>query len=141
MDTRVGTVTKHRILVVDDYPDAAEGAQAWFSMHGHDCRIAYSVRDALAQLATFRPDIALVDIGLPDRSGLELARELRDRFGRSIYVAAMTGWAEIDIGHRAIASGCDQYMIKPASANKLHFMMSEASRTAMQPSVELTQVA
>ncbi|MBA3395981.1 MAG: response regulator [Deltaproteobacteria bacterium] len=136
----MGMVTKHKILVVDDYPDAAESACAWFVMHGHECRIAYSVREALAQLATFHPDIALVDIGLPDRSGLELARELRVRFGRSIYVAAMTGWAEVDIGHRAITSGCDQYMIKPATGNKLHFMLSEASRTAMRD-VELTHVA
>ncbi len=127
--------------MVDDYPDTAESARAWFSMHGHDCRTAYSVREALAHLATFQPDVALVDIGLPDRSGLELARELRERFGRSIYVAAMTGWAQIDIGHRAIASGCDQYMIKPASGNKLYFMMSEASRIGAASSAVISQVA
>jgi len=109
--------------VVEDYPDAAEMAMVWFAMEGHDCRAVHTAKQALEESATFAPTIALIDIGLPDRNGLELAVDLRSRFGRALFIAAITAWTRPEIAKRAFEVGCDHYIVKPASPNKLHLML------------------
>jgi CheY-like chemotaxis protein len=65
-------MTKHRVLIVDDYPDAAETACTLLSLLGHDCQFATCGKDALALAPRFDPDVAILDIGLPDVSGFDL---------------------------------------------------------------------
>jgi len=125
-------VTKHRVLVVDDYPDAAETAVVWFALQGHDCRAVHTAKQALDESLSFVPTIALIDIGLPDRNGLDLASDLRGRFGTDLFIAAFTAWTQPDVARRAFEVGCDHYIVKPASPSKLHLMLwlAEPSRRA-----------
>lgn len=116
-------MTKHRVLVVDDYPDAAEVACNWFSLQGHDCRAASCGKAALDQAKMFAPDIVIVDIGLPDLSGYDVARALRKQAGDALYLTAITGWVQPETATRAFDAGFDHYILKPANANKLRLML------------------
>ncbi|MBA3463178.1 MAG: response regulator [Deltaproteobacteria bacterium] len=81
-----------RVLIVDDYPDAVEVTEMLLTLRGCTCRIAMTGTEALAVAEEFTPDVAILDIGLPDISGFEVARELRQRNpGRPLYLAAVTG--------------------------------------------------
>jgi two-component system OmpR family response regulator len=121
--------TRFRVLVVDDYPDAADSACMLLSMLGHDCRSATSARDALVEAEQFEPDVAILDIGLPDLSGFDLAREFRKRFpDRAIYLAAVTGWGQPEDRIKALAAGFNHHVLKPADRNKLMAIMECADR-------------
>jgi len=122
-------MTSRRVLVVDDYPDAAETACLLLRMLGHDCRFVTCAQDALTEAGRFDPEVAILDIGLPDQSGLELARELRRRFaGRPLYLAALTGWGQPEDRAKAFAAGFDQHVLKPADQHKLTLIMELAER-------------
>jgi CheY-like chemotaxis protein len=122
---------KHRVLVVDDYPDAAEAACTLLSLLGHECRFAVCARDALIEAAQFEPDIAMLDIGLPDLSGFELARELRKQLsGRPLFIAAVTGWGQPEDRARAFAAGFDHHVLKPTDQRKLLAILELADAAA-----------
>src|SRR4051812_21711550 len=119
---------KHRVLVVDDYPDAAESACMLLTLLGHDCRFVTCGEDALREAAAFEPDVAIVDIGLPDVSGLEVARQLRQRVGHTMFLAALTGWGQAEDRIKALAAGFDHHVLKPADMNKLAAVMELAEQ-------------
>lgn len=120
-------MAKHRVLIVDDYPDAAEIACTLLSLEGHDCRSASSGGDAIAEAREFAPDIAILDIGLPDLSGYEVARVLRELAGeRPLYIAAITGWGQPADRARAFAAGFDHHVVKPADRTKLREILDRA---------------
>lgn len=122
-------MTKHRVLIVDDYPDAAEITSTLLRLLGHDCRPVQCGRHALAEAATFEPDIALLDVGLPDLNGYDLARELRKMArDRPLYLAAITGFGGPDDRARAFAAGFDQHVLKPADVGKLRDVIERAER-------------
>ena len=81
----------HRILIVDDDEDCSEVTALLLGFEGYECRIAATGRDALEELDRFGPDIVLLDIGLPDLTGYEVATEMRARVGAHVYLAALTG--------------------------------------------------
>jgi len=114
-----------RVLVVDDFPDTASMTQSLLELRGHECRIALTGAEALAVATTFDPDVALLDLALPDLSGFEIARTLRER-SRGIYLAALTGWADPDTRARTLAAGFDDHVIKPADSAKLDLVMRKA---------------
>lgn len=107
-----------RVLIVDDYPDAAEITCALMKLLGHECHTATSGRAALAAADAFEPDLAILDIGLPDCTGYDLLRALRARFaGRPPFVVALTGWPEAR--DAALAAGFDHCLFKPADREDL----------------------
>ena len=125
--------TGARVLVVDDYPDAAETASMLLTLHGYECRTATTGQEALDQAAVFEPDIVLLDIGLPDITGYEVARTLRARAGdRPLFIAAVTGWGQPADLDKAYAAGFDHHVTKPASMQKL----SQIVRLADQRNAE-----
>jgi two-component system, OmpR family, response regulator len=115
-----------RVLVVDDYPDAAEIACLLLESLGHECRAATTGAGALAEAERFDPQIVILDIGLPDISGYDVARELRRRCGAGIYLAAVTGWGQPADRVRAFAAGFDLHVLKPADGMKLRGIISAA---------------
>jgi CheY-like chemotaxis protein len=120
-------MTKHRVLIVDDYPDAAEIACTLLTLLGHDCRTARCGRDAIEEAKRFEPDIALLDIGLPDINGYELAHLLREALpGRNLYLAAITGWGAAADLARAYAAGFNLHLLKPADLAKLRDVLHRA---------------
>ena len=120
---------KHRILIVDDYPDAAAATEMMFAMRGHSCRVALTGREAIATAYDFEPTLAIVDLGLPDVSGFEVARQLRSRpGGQPIHIAAVTGWSDGQTRARALASGFDQHVTKPTDRHKIDEILRAAER-------------
>lgn len=117
----------HRVLVVDDHPDSAEIACVLLGMMGHECRTASSGAEALAAATTFDPEIAILDLGLPDLSGFELARELRVRFhDKKLFMVALTGWGDAHARQRTREAGFDRHVVKPADGKTLRALLQDA---------------
>ncbi len=104
-----------RILVVDDNRDAADGMQVWLRQAGHEVRTAYDGGEALAVVEAFRPEVVLLDIGLPDMSGYEVARRLRSEDGiRDARLVAITGFGRPEDVALSREAGFDEHITKPA---------------------------
>ncbi|MEO8701806.1 MAG: response regulator [Kofleriaceae bacterium] len=120
-------MSSYRILVVDDYPDAAEVIGQLLSLLGHEVAIAVSGAEAVATATTFQPTLALIDIGLPDISGYEVARQLRTLAAdRPVYLIAISGWAEPKDRVQALAAGFDHHVLKPIDLVIAERMLSRA---------------
>ena len=103
-----------RALVVDGDPDTAEVLSLLFSALGQDARYALRGRDALKLTRTFDPALVLIELELPDISGLELVRALRssEREARR-HIVATTSWQRPENRRRALAAGFDDFYLKP----------------------------
>jgi DNA-binding response OmpR family regulator len=124
-----------RVLIVDDYPDSAEISAMLLELFGHECRTATTGKDALAQAATFDPDIVILDIGLPDISGYDVARTLRAKArDRPLYIAAVTGWGQPEDRVRALAAGFDLHMLKPTDGAKIQMILTLAVEAGVRAS-------
>jgi CheY-like chemotaxis protein len=101
-------------LIVDDNAEAANALSVLLRYRGHEVQIAYDARDALKCVQSFRPDVALLDIGLPEMDGYELAQRLRaDPALNDIRLVALTGYAQAEDRQRAHAVGFDDHLVKP----------------------------
>jgi CheY-like chemotaxis protein len=102
------------VLVVDDSVDSAETLAMLVELAGHQCRLAHSGREALEVAASFRPDLVILDIGLPDMSGHQVARQLRNSPAtRTATLVALSGFGT-DSDRRASAeAGFDDHVVKP----------------------------
>lgn len=114
-----------RVLIVDDNADLAEAMSMTLSMCGFQTTTAYTGRGALKKASTFRPDIILLDIGLPDMSGYELATALRtkDDLAATTFIAISAN----NTGSRpkdASADVFDNYLVKPVDLDKLVQLLS-----------------
>jgi len=113
-----------KILVVDDNRDAADTCAMVLSLSGHRVQTAYNARAALEAGAAFRPHALVLDIGLPDLDGYELARRIRaTEWGRAAILVAVTGWGQEEDRRRALEAGFDQHLTKPIAAEKLEAML------------------
>ena len=95
---------------------------------GHICRAAQGGVQGHTIARTFQPDIALLDIGMPDLSGYELARRLRAEHGPTLYIAAITGWGEGRDRERAFEAGFDDHFVKPASGIVIREILNRAEQ-------------
>jgi PAS domain S-box-containing protein len=114
-----------RILIADDNRDAAESLSMLLELAGHEVRVAHLGRTALSLAQTFRPDTALLDIGMPDLSGYEVARELRQApWAANIQLIALTGWGQGEDRRRALEAGFDHHMTKPIDPDRLESLIA-----------------
>jgi CheY-like chemotaxis protein len=104
-----------RILVVDDNIDAATSLAMLLQLDGHDTRVAHSGAEALAAATGFAPHFVLLDIGLPDLSGYEVARRLRSLPGLepTPRLIALTGWGQAEDRARSREAGFEVHLVKP----------------------------
>ena len=118
-----------RVLVVDDSTDQADTLGLLLELMGHEVRVAYAGATALEIAASFEPDVALVDIGLPDFSGYELARRLRaePRF-EDMLLIAQTGWGQKKDRRRSKDAGFDHHLVKPVDADSLEQLLSAPAK-------------
>jgi CheY-like chemotaxis protein len=102
-----------RVLVVDDYRDAAETFGQVLELLGHDIRVCYGGQQALAEAMGLRPHVVFLDLGMPGLDGFAVARQLRAQPDlASVVLVALTGFA--DGSHRARArEHFDHYLVKP----------------------------
>ena len=121
-------LVKHRILIVDDDPDSVEALCTLLRRLGHECRSALGGRVAITVAEAFDPDVAFVDLQLPDVDGYEVARALRAR-GAPLHLAALTGWCRVADRTRALAAGFDEHLAKPATIGTLSRFIASADTT------------
>lgn len=104
-----------RTLVVDDNEAAAVGMSRLLEHHGHTVRTAHNGQSALSAFHDFVPDVVLLDIGLPDMSGHEVASKIRSHGGRQPILIALTGYGQESDKNDAIVSGFNHHLTKPVS--------------------------
>jgi two-component system, chemotaxis family, CheB/CheR fusion protein len=120
-----------KILIVDDNEDAAEMCATFLELAGQDVRRAYNGRSALALAEAFRPRVALLDIGLPDISGYEVARALRQApWATDLLLVAVTGWGQDQDKQRALEAGFDHHLTKPIEPDELERLLQAIGRRA-----------
>lgn len=106
---------RHQVLVVDDNPDSATSMATMLELLGHETRTAHDGLQALAEAATFRPDIILLDIGMPKMNGYDVARRIRQQdWGKDVVLVAVTGWGQEEDRRRSREAGFDYHLVKPA---------------------------
>jgi CheY-like chemotaxis protein len=108
-----------RVLVVDDNTDAAESLAMLLEVRGNEVRVAYDGLEALDKEAEFRPDVVLLDIGMPKMSGYEVAKRIRAARGAAVMIVAITGWGQEDDRRRAREAGFDHHFTKPVDYEAL----------------------
>ena len=114
------TTKPRRILVVDDNEDSAEVTAILLRLEGHEVTVAYSGAAAIAQVAAARPEVLLLDIGLPEMDGYELARHLRNLpETRDAVFVALTGYGRQDDRQNSQNAGYDHHLVKPIEPTEL----------------------
>lgn len=114
-----------RILIVDDNVDAADSIAMLLSMEGHETRTVNTARAALLAAPEFKPEVVLLDIGLPEMDGYEVARLLRTQNGaHDMRLVAVTGYGQPADRQRAHAAGFDEHMVKPVEPSVLQEFLS-----------------
>ena len=115
-----------RILIVDDDADSANSLSMVLKFDGHYTQTACSAGEALAQMPQFTPDTVLLDIGLPEIDGYEVARRIREiPGGQQVRLIALTGYGQSEDRARAQASGFDGHLVKPVDFAVLERVLSE----------------
>ena len=121
----VAGLTGIAALVVDDNHDAGDSLAQVLSMMGADVRVARDGREALDTFAAFQPRVVLLDIGMPDMNGYEVARAIRARFPKAATtLVALTGWGQEDDRRRARDAGFDHHLVKPAELDALQALLA-----------------
>lgn len=124
-ETKSSSVTPNarRILIVDDNADAADTLALVLRARGHRAEMVYGSAAALARLETFDAEVVLLDIGLPQMDGYEVARSLRAKGSRAMLVA-LTGYAQEEDRKQAQAAGFDAHLAKPVDFGALDRVLS-----------------
>ncbi len=115
----------HRILVVDDNKSAAEMLSRVLKMMGHEIELAHDGLEALQTARAMRPELILMDLGMPKLSGYEAAKRIRAEFwGRDIVLVALTGWGQDEDKQRTKDAGFDYHLTKPTEPAMLQDLLA-----------------
>lgn len=127
-----------RVLVVDDHVDTTESLATLLRMSGNDVRTAYDGLTALETALDYRPDIALLDIGLAELNGFDLAQRIRQQsFLQNVVLVAMTGYGQDTDRQRSREVGFDHHLVKPIDFGNLQQILASVSEKATGPSPNL----
>ena len=114
-----------RILIVEDHADTADSTAMLLRLAGHDVRIANSGEDAVQMAPDYKPDVVLLDIGLPGLNGLEVAEALREQStSRRPFLIAVTGFDGDGDRERSSEAGIDLHLTKPLDNEQLEKILS-----------------
>ncbi|MGA2550277.1 MAG: ATP-binding protein [Burkholderiaceae bacterium] len=120
-------MSENRILVVDDNEDAADSTAMLLSMLGAQVRVAYDGATAMNHVHGWAPTVVLLDLGMPNMDGYELARRIRAASASPVpLMAALTGWGQEQDRARSQASGFDLHLVKPMRIDDLERLLSAA---------------
>jgi CheY-like chemotaxis protein len=111
---------RYRILVVDDNRDSAESLAILLKLMGHDTHMAFDGLEAIAAAEKLRPDVVLLDIGMPNLDGNDTCRRLRSMpWANGILLLAQTGWGQDEDKRRTSEAGFDGHLVKPVDPDDL----------------------
>jgi PAS domain S-box-containing protein len=118
-----------RVLIADDNRDAADSLAMILRMDGHDVTVVHDGPSALAAFDAARPEVALLDIGMPGLDGYDVARRVRQGpLGRAVKLVAITGWGQDSDKARALAAGFDHHLTKPLEPEQLNVLLRSDGR-------------
>ena len=118
-----------RILVVDDNRDAAESLALLLQLSGHETHMAHDGLEAVEAAATFKPDVVLLDIGLPKLNGYDVCRRIRQQAGgNGIVLIALTGWGQDEDRRKSQEAGFNGHLVKPVDHSSLTNLLAESAR-------------
>jgi len=112
-----------RALIVEDYRDTADLLALWVKSAGHEPRICHTAFQAEQAMPEFRPDVVLLDIGLPDMDGWELAPLLRQE-DPGLTIIAITAYLSLDDRQRSKAAGIDLHVGKPLRRDRIQKLLA-----------------
>ena len=113
------------MLIVDDGQNHADFLALRLQAHGAEVQCAYTQRDGLELMACWRPDVALVDIGIPDISGYDVAELIRaGSDGGQVLLVAVTGFSDPSVEEKAREAGFDDRLLKPLDFEKLSTLIA-----------------
>lgn len=119
----MGIVRRH-VLVVEDHADAREAVRCLLEVRGHRVDVAGDGPGAVDSALTSRPEVVLVDIGLPGLDGFEVARRIRaSDEGKHMRLVALTGYGDVADRQRAMESGFDAHLVKPIDPDHLYQLL------------------
>jgi CheY-like chemotaxis protein len=120
--------TARRILVVDDNIDSAKSLTVLLDLGGHETRSAYDGLEAVEAAISFRPDVVLLDIGLPELNGYDVARKIREQpWGQRVVLVALTGWGQEEDRRRSKEAGFNHHLTKPVDPLALKKLLAGLS--------------
>ena len=128
------TATTRRILVVDDNRDSAESLADLLELTGNVTRTAHDGVEAVEAAASFRPNLVLLDLGLPKMNGYEAARTIRNQsWGKAMVLVALTGWGQDEDRRKTKEGGFDAHLVKPVDFAVLAKLLTELLPTEDRP--------
>jgi signal transduction histidine kinase/ActR/RegA family two-component response regulator len=117
-----------RILVVDDNRDSAESLAMLLKLTGNETRTAYDGLEAVEAAARFRPDVVLMDVGLPNLNGYDAARRIREQpWGKGMVLVALTGWGQDEDRQKSKEAGFNDHLVKPLDHAALMQLLAETA--------------
>lgn len=118
-----------RVLIVDDFSDITSMLAELVGLLGHEAYVANHGDQALELARRVHPDLVLLDLGMPDPDGFEVARRLRaEPFGRHVELIAMSGWGHQAARDEAVQAGFDRHFLKPITLAHLHALLDRRAR-------------
>ncbi len=123
--SRVQTGQARRVLIVDDNHDAADSLAVVLRFEGHETSVAYSAQAAIEAVTSSEPEFVLLDIGLPNMDGYEVARRIRAS-GASARIIALTGYGQLEDRQRSAAAGFAAHLVKPVDIGALVSLLSNS---------------
>jgi PAS domain S-box-containing protein len=117
---------QHRILVADDNEDSATAMAVMLKLLGNEVRTANDGLEALQVAEEFRPELILLDIGMPGKNGYDVCRHIRQQpWGSQVIISALTGWGQDEDKRRSQEAGFDHHLVKPVDPNDLEKLLEE----------------
>ena len=122
------TAATRRVLVVDDNHDAADTLAMMVRLLGHETRAVYDPQAVEDEVASFTPEVVFLDVGMPGRSGYDVARALRTAHGDALVIVAVTGWGQPEDRLRTLQAGFDHHLVKPPDIQAITDICSKGLR-------------
>jgi CheY-like chemotaxis protein len=115
-----------RVLVVDDHPDVLESLAMLLELHGHEVATARDGLEAVDVAGRFRPDLVLLDLGMPRLDGYGACRLIREQtWGKGVRIVALTGWGQDGDRRQTEEAGFDDHLVKPVAPSALLEMVAK----------------
>jgi len=135
-----GAPVRFKILVADDNNDALETLSLLLEMAGHEVTKASNGQDALNIALDWQPDIALLDIGMPQLNGYDVAKRIRAAtIGRSVTLVAISGWGQSDDKRRSSEAGFDLHLVKPVDFNAVESILASCAAQRNQSEIPASE--
>jgi len=126
--SEASAAAKRKILVVDDNRDGANTMAMMLRLLGNEVTTAHDGLEAVAAAEAFRPDVILMDIGLPRMNGLDATRQIRShQWGQGIAIVALTGWGQENDREQSRQAGCKGHLVKPVEVATLRSLLEDLS--------------